>query len=418
MDRPARSPRRYGRPAFVSALGPEAMLTTLTPLDLGGEGPDSFGESWLQALLHAHPELLPITEIEPAFAPAVPLCRELPTAVGPVDLVLISESGLLTLVECKLWRNPEARRTVVGQILDYAKDISTWSYERLQDAVGRANGTPGAPLIAAVRRHEVALDEARFIDQVARNLARSRFLLMIVGDGIRESTEAIAGYLQRQAGLNFTLALVELAGFKLPPAAGGGYVFEPRLLARTVEIERLVVRLEGSGLVAAVPEAAIAAASEAPRRIKITDELFFEAIAKVDPALPALLRPFFDACMARGLAISPGDSSMILHWPDEDLGKVNFGTIRADGTLNANVVCAATERAGDIGIGERYLEGLARLIDGGTVVRPGKPWNWRVALRDGRLPPVRLLLARETEWLACLDSALAALQQLKQTRTG
>ena len=28
------------------------------------------------------------------------------------------------LIECKLWRNPEARREVVGQILDYAKVLT------------------------------------------------------------------------------------------------------------------------------------------------------------------------------------------------------------------------------------------------------------------------------------------------------
>ncbi len=33
------------------------------------------------------------------------------------------------LVEAKLWRNPEARRKVIGQILDYAKELSRWNYE-------------------------------------------------------------------------------------------------------------------------------------------------------------------------------------------------------------------------------------------------------------------------------------------------
>jgi hypothetical protein len=52
----------------------------------------------------------------------VPICTELNTPAGPIDNFMVSPSGLPVLVECKLWRNPEARREVVSQILDYAKE--------------------------------------------------------------------------------------------------------------------------------------------------------------------------------------------------------------------------------------------------------------------------------------------------------
>ena len=51
---------------------------------------------------------------------------ELKTPAGPIDNFMVTPSGLPVLVECKLWRNPEARRQVVGQILDYAKELSRW----------------------------------------------------------------------------------------------------------------------------------------------------------------------------------------------------------------------------------------------------------------------------------------------------
>ena len=41
----------------------------------------------------------------------------------------MSAQGRLSIVECKLWRNPEARRAVVTQVLDYAEEIRTWSYD-------------------------------------------------------------------------------------------------------------------------------------------------------------------------------------------------------------------------------------------------------------------------------------------------
>jgi hypothetical protein len=66
-------------------------------------------EAWLRNTLFDHPEIIPITEIDPTFGPLVPLCKELRTDVGPIDAVFINERGRLTIVECKLWKNPGVR---------------------------------------------------------------------------------------------------------------------------------------------------------------------------------------------------------------------------------------------------------------------------------------------------------------------
>src|ERR1700686_1798926 len=109
---------QFAVPAAVDRM--TGTVEPLQPLKLGPEGAGTYDERWLQDLLYAHADLMPIDEIEPVFSGAAAVCRELPTPGGPLDLVYVNEHGLLTLVECKLWRNPEARRQVVGQILDYA----------------------------------------------------------------------------------------------------------------------------------------------------------------------------------------------------------------------------------------------------------------------------------------------------------
>ena len=124
--------RRYGQTVYLPKLkGSRAVPLRRRRLE-ARSGVGEYDENWLQQLLFETPEVLPIGEIDPAFAPAVPLCRELPTAAGPIDVAYVSEQGLLSIVECKLWRNPEARRDAVSQILDYAKEISRWSYEGCQ----------------------------------------------------------------------------------------------------------------------------------------------------------------------------------------------------------------------------------------------------------------------------------------------
>lgn len=71
-------------------------------------------EAALQQILAEHPELLPGVD-EPAVA-----CTEFESGVGPADVVVITDDGRLVLVECKLARNRQVRREVIGQVLDYS----------------------------------------------------------------------------------------------------------------------------------------------------------------------------------------------------------------------------------------------------------------------------------------------------------
>jgi hypothetical protein len=68
---------------------------------------------------------------------------ELPLASGFVDNLYATPDGDLIVGETKLFRNPEARREVVGQVIDYAKDLSALSYEQLEDAIKRAEAPDG-----------------------------------------------------------------------------------------------------------------------------------------------------------------------------------------------------------------------------------------------------------------------------------
>lgn len=252
--------RQHCPPVLLPAGGGSA--TALERLDLGG-GAGAVSEADIQALIHAFPAALPIHEIDPAFAGAVPVCRELQTPAGAIDNLLVTPSGMPVLVECKLWRNPEGRREVVGQILDYAKELSRWSSADLQRAVNARLGTTGNAILELVRAGMPDVDESDFNDALTVNLRRGRFLLLIVGDGIREGVEAIAEYLQRHAGLHFSLGLVELPVYRLPD---GGRLVAPRVLAHTTVITREVVAVP-DGFAVRAEEDGPEDAAEGPGRV-------------------------------------------------------------------------------------------------------------------------------------------------------
>ncbi|MEH2550735.1 hypothetical protein V1283_007380 [Bradyrhizobium sp. AZCC 2262] len=211
-------------------------------------------EAEIQELVHAHPAALPIAEIDPMFVGAISVCREMQLGrAGRVDNFLITPSGLPVLVECKLWRNPEARREVIGQILDYAKVLSRWSFSDLQREVANRTGMGPDALLKLVRTVSPTVDEIQFTDAVTANLRRGRFLLLILGDGVREDVEVIASYLQVHAGLHFTFGLVEFPVYRLP---NGERLVAPRVVARTTSVLRNVVAAPEGFVVQDLDEAA------------------------------------------------------------------------------------------------------------------------------------------------------------------
>lgn len=206
-----------------------------------------YNEAWLRDLLFEHPEALPIEEIDRAFAGAVPVCKELNTPAGAVDALYATPEGKLVVLEAKLWRNPDARRTVVGQILDYATALSRWTYTDLQREITRRTGHHGNALFDVVSGGSGGLDEASFIDEVSRNLRQGRFLLLICGDGIREGVAMIADFLARHGTLQFTFGLVEIAVYRMP---SGGHLVQPRVLAQSLIVKRTVIELASEEMTA------------------------------------------------------------------------------------------------------------------------------------------------------------------------
>ena len=79
----------------------------------------------------------------------------------------------------------------MAQILDYATRVSSWSYEQLEQHCRSAVDpalTDGKSLYALIQEKcpTAVPNEPNFIDAVQKSLQTGRFLLLIVGDGIRE----------------------------------------------------------------------------------------------------------------------------------------------------------------------------------------------------------------------------------------
>ena len=265
--------RRTGNPSVVTRDGKHHLLSRVEFSDR------RLAEDFLQESLHRSPQILPVEEIDPAFSPLVSLGRE----IDSIDNLFISPAGKITLVETKLWRNPEATREVVAQVLDYATRLSSWSYSGLENAV--RNAQPPAPIGSASLYDFIAkkyprevLPEEQFLDEVQKNLRATRFVLLVVGDGIRENLEKMLGHLHKHPQMLFTFCLVEIQIYE-NSALFDGRLLMPMLVAQTTEIVRAVVRVETTGQ--AQVSVAIAEENESKGsagRRTLSEDIFFSEI--------------------------------------------------------------------------------------------------------------------------------------------
>jgi hypothetical protein len=202
-------------------------------------------EAWLRDTLFENPEIIPIAEIDPTFGPLVPVCKELRTGAGSIDAVFVNDGGRLTILECKLWKNPQARRQVVAQTLDYVGALSRWSYADLQAQVAAALRKQGNNPFESVRKQIGSrVRESEFIDSVSRSLREGRFLVLLAGDGIKEGVESLTELVNRNASKAVTFGLIEVATYKF---TNNKFAIQPRVLAKTKDIVRWMTAVTTDG---------------------------------------------------------------------------------------------------------------------------------------------------------------------------
>lgn len=362
-------------------------------------------ERWLQELIHRHPQCLPMEQVEPGLGRLIPVCLELPLRVGYVDNLMVTPEGNVVIVEVKLWRNPEARRQVLAQALDYATALFELDYEALQAAVRKAEFTDsGKPerLYDLVADVGDALPEKQFVDRVNRNLRDGRIVVLIVGDGIRSDVESLVNGLQAHANFHFTVALVEMPVYSR--AVGENteeFLVVPHTLVKTVTVPRFTVSTADGN--AKVRDAGMdeSEAKKPSRRTTISSDDFFDAMQTRDRDLPEKLKAFLDHIDGIGVR-AEFLASLNLKWDQPEGNPVNMGYVRRSG----EICTEASYWQVDDDLAESYNTALARLFGG--KVRAGQQrkdggGDRCVARVDGSLFRVEEVVDRLPDWRALME---------------
>lgn len=165
-------------------------------------------------------------DIEIGTPPILCIGYEVSAAEGYQDLLYVDETGLMTVVETKLKRNPESRREVVAQILEYAAAACQWSKEDVEAKAATFFGSKNCPrelrgltLDGAVQgflrksgREADDFDYSTFIDTLVTNLEDGRIRLIIVVDEFRPPLLRTVEFVNKYSG-HYEMYLFQLKRF-------------------------------------------------------------------------------------------------------------------------------------------------------------------------------------------------------------
>ena len=200
-------------------------------------------EDILQELIADHPKLLSGEQINPNDPRRWLLIQReqgiADTEDGnyrwALDHLLIDQDAMPTLVETKRSNNTEIRRSIVGQMLDYAAFARrTWKvdnirreFEEAENGAGRSSNEALLNLLQS----ESEPDVDDFWQRVETNLRAARMRLLFVADDIPDELAHVVEFLNEQMPGIEVLA-VEIKQFK----GETGKTLVPRVIGRTAAI--------------------------------------------------------------------------------------------------------------------------------------------------------------------------------------
>lgn len=396
--------RPYGSPVLVGTGAKEMEYRLLAQVPYRPvKGDDSFDERWIQNLVDKFPTVLPIAKIESAVDPVAAVCKELVVASSSIDNLLVSPRGDIVIVECKLWRNAEARRKVVAQILEYAKDLAKLGYSSLNECIARARHLRDFDLYAHMRaefdgRAEVP-EEAEFIDSISANLRKGRILLLIVGDGITEEAEQLVEYLQDNSTLHYTFGLIELSVWQVP---GGDRLVMPRVVVQTRNLVRGIVEIRQSEAGSPVSPVTVKAPPKEASPQSNSESGFYEELDRALPGAARKLSSFVDQIALLG--VKPDlKAALSLKWRNEDDQVFSLGLVDRLGRVYFDGSRAALEKTGLRDVLPEYLRMVAGRVPGAIPV--GEPYHFNL-LVNGKTITIDRLLDDPNVWREAMETAI------------
>ena len=178
-------------------------------------------EGKLQDYLEQYPNLIPLGDIVEGASDLLCIGREVVAGSGSIDLLCTDKDGLLTIIETKLRRNPESRREVVGQIVEYASYVCQWSADDIYRIANgyflKSNKAPKSyknrtidDIMSEIVGDEFSDEEFRI--SIGQKLRDGKLRLIIAVDELVEQLRATVTFLNSYS--SFDLLLLQVSDYQ------------------------------------------------------------------------------------------------------------------------------------------------------------------------------------------------------------
>ena len=145
-----------------------------------------FGEKSLQDLLIDFPELIPSDYINPEEPPIFVVVRsEAGITAGSMDILLLDQYAVPTVIETKLIDNREIRRSVLAQGIEYLSHLQTeWSGDRFLEEAKEYWAKKEKAFEQLVQEKWGKEFDSPYISQLQSNIDTANMRLIIAADSI------------------------------------------------------------------------------------------------------------------------------------------------------------------------------------------------------------------------------------------
>lgn len=179
-------------------------------------------EKELQDAIEKIPSLLnAISQLNQQDYPLFILKREFGVSSGSVDFLAIDADGSLYIIETKLAENPELRRAVIGQVLEYASNLSDMSYDTIAAECLKYLKKQSS-LEQVIRDFYVArsdgepvLSAAEYKKAMTENLKSERFNIVIVANKVSLEIQKLFHFVDQETKDNLNFIVLEINKYHL-----------------------------------------------------------------------------------------------------------------------------------------------------------------------------------------------------------
>jgi hypothetical protein len=214
------------------------------PFTLNSIGKD---EAFLEEIIAEHPELLGLESRQKGIYSPFVVFRQVNLktpnnrSIIP-DIVILSASGDVIIIEVKRFDNPELRdRRVIAQIIDYAASFSALSKKEIVSAFNRNHQQikKWEKLVTVFFPEESDIDDLS--NTLLHNIQTGRLHLIIACEKAPSGLKELIRGVVKQSALDFELGVMQITPYLNPDSGHDEIIFISATILETETIARTVV---------------------------------------------------------------------------------------------------------------------------------------------------------------------------------